>query len=99
MTAIASRTLSQSVGSACVIAFYLLYFWRVFKSNPGNRVVECGMITLVVFFSMLLFTRGDVPNWLFLSWVLMVVLLCFSTLFFLVQRGVRAARHTQRNVR
>jgi hypothetical protein len=75
--------------------FYALYFWRVFKKNPGNRVVECGVITLVVFLAMIpLIKLHDPPDWVFVVWLILVVLLCFSTLFFVVQCGYRAmVRH------
>ena len=85
------RTVGDTLGAAI---FYFLLFWRTFKSNPGNRVVECGVITLTVFFAMLMFVKpGDIPDWLFLLWLILVVLLCFSTLFFVAQRAYNAFRH------
>jgi len=85
----------QSIGGTlCAANFYFVYFWRVFKKNPGNRVVECGVITLMVFFAMISFSKlGDIPDWLFGLWLMLIVLLCFSTLFFVVQRAYRAFRH------
>jgi phosphoglycerol transferase MdoB-like AlkP superfamily enzyme len=81
-------------GTLCAAIFYFILFWRIFKRNPGNRVVECGVITLTVFFVMLLFSKfGNIPDWLFGLWLILVVLLCFSTLFFVVQRASRAFRH------
>jgi hypothetical protein len=69
---------------------YVAFFWRTFKSNPGNRLVECGSMTLIAFFAFLavasLSQPGKVPDWLILSWLILVLLLCISTLLFLAQR-------------
>jgi hypothetical protein len=82
---------------------YFIYFWRVLRSNPGNKLVECGTITLAVFFAMVPFSRipgftDHIPAWIFLPYILLVVLLCFTTLFFLAQRVwravIRGARHS-----
>jgi len=89
---------SRGVGSAVVILFYIVYLWRTFRSNPGNRLIECGTLTLIVFFPMVavsIFFRP--PDWLFFSWLILVVLLCFTTLFFLIQRGIRAGLNPQKN--
>ena len=82
----------HSVGVGVLVALsYWLFFWRVFKANPGNRLVECGCMTLIVFFALVPITRsGAAPDWLFGTWVILVLLLCFATLFFLFQRMVRA---------
>ena len=48
-------------------------------------------MTLVVFMAMLPLTSyRDIPGWLFGSWLVLLLLLCFSTLFFVVQRAYRA---------
>jgi hypothetical protein len=72
---------------------YGLFFWRIFKSNPGNRLIECGSITLIVFFAflaMIASNGGDAPGWLFGALLILVVLFCFATLFFLFQRMFHA---------
>ena len=35
-------------------------------------------------------SAGDVPDWLFGAWIVLIILLCFATLFFLLQRMIRA---------
>ena len=82
----------RTIGGGLLVFFlYGLFFWRQFKSNPGNRLVECGSITLIAFFAMIpINSAGDVPDWLFGSWLILIALLCFATLFFLLQRIFRA---------
>jgi uncharacterized membrane protein len=79
------------VGTFFVFLGYIAFFWRTFKSNPGNRLVECGSMTVIAFLAVIpLSQTGKVPDWLILSWVMLVVLLCLSTLFFLAQRIYQA---------
>ena len=85
-----------------VITAYMVFFWRVFRSNTGNRLVECGIITMVVFFAMVPFSRipgfaDRIPDRIFVSYILLLVLLCFATLFFLVQRIWQALIRCQRH--
>ena len=35
---------------------------------------------------------GKMPDWLLLSWLILVFLLCLATLFFLAQRAYQAVR-------
>jgi hypothetical protein len=56
-------------------------------------VVECGIITVALFLAMVPLSKlGDIPDWLFGAWIILVVLLCFSTLFFVVQTAYHALR-------
>jgi hypothetical protein len=84
----------QDIGVGCLITlFYAIYFWRTFKKNPGNRVVECGIITVALFLVMVPLSRlGNIPEWFFGTWLILVALLSFSTLFFVAQRAYRALR-------
>jgi hypothetical protein len=78
-------------GGLLVFGLYGLFFWRLFKGNPGNRLMESGSITLIVFLAMIpINSAGDVPDWLFGAWIVLIILLCFATLFFLLQRMIRA---------
>jgi hypothetical protein len=87
------RLIENIGGGLYSVVFYALFFWSVFKENPGNRVVECGVITLAVFFAMIPLTKlQNPPDWVFAPWLILVVLLCFSTLFFVVQRAYRTTR-------
>ena len=91
MIAIDGKMVQKIGGDLCAFFLYSLYFWRTFKRNPGNRVVECGSLTLIVFFAFLYFCKPqDLPDWVFGLWLILIVLLCFTTLFFVVQRIYRA---------
>lgn len=93
MITIPSPTLSGIATAVGAIAFYAASFWRIFKRNPGNRVIECGLIAIMVVLSMAFISRlGEISDWLFFPWLILVLLLCFSTLFFFVQSCVRAFR-------
>jgi heme A synthase len=86
-------------GTVFVVIAYTVYFWRMFKNNPGNRLVQCAIMTLVTFVAFIAFLTiiplgqiGGVPDWLLVSWVILVVLLCLSTIFFLAQRIRQSGR-------
>lgn len=56
-------------GGVLAFLLYGLFFWRVFKKNPGNKLVECGCITLTAFLVMIpINSAGAVPDWLFGVW-------------------------------
>jgi len=96
MTTIDGRIFQEVGGGLCSVGFYALLFWRTFKKNPGNRVVECGVITVAVFIAGLLLTKlQNPPIWMFASWLILVFLLCLSTLFFVFQRAYRAIRRNK----
>ena len=100
MISFGPRTLSESLSAICAAVFYGMFFWRTFKQNPGNRFVECGMITLMAFFALMLCNAlGAIPEWLFFVWLILVLVLSFSTLFYLGQRAVRFIRHCRQNAR
>ena len=81
------------VGGLGLIVFYGFGFWRIFKGNPGNKVIECGSITLMVFVVMLvLFKVPNFPVWVLASLGLLLFLLCLLTMVFLAQQGYRAMR-------
>jgi O-antigen/teichoic acid export membrane protein len=86
------------VGSFGLILLYGFSFWRIFKRNPGNRVIECGSITLMIFAVMIaLFRIPNFPTWI-VAWLgLLVFLLGLLTIFFLLQQGYRALRRSKTN--
>lgn len=79
------------------IGLFLLYsfiFWRLFKNNRGNRVIQCGSIALMLLMAMTVLMKiphfpVDVVAWLGLA----LFLLCLLTMFFLFQQGYRALRN------
>lgn len=82
----------RSIGEGLLILLlYGLFFWRLIQSKPRNRLLECGFLTLIVFTALVPVSNPrEVPEWLFGAWIILVILHCFSTLFFLFQRIFRA---------
>ena len=77
-----------------VAVVYWLSLWRIIKGNRGNRVIECGSITLMLFFLMMLLVKvTNVPDWVLSSLGLLLFLLCLLTMFFLLLQAVQAIRH------
>jgi hypothetical protein len=73
--------------------FYAFILWGTFKNNPGNRVIQCGSITLMLFLVMLALTR--IPKFPidYVAWLgPALFLLCMLTMFFLFQQGYCAVR-------
>jgi hypothetical protein len=85
----------RSIASFLVVAtVYWLSLWRIIKGNRGNRVIECGSITLMLFFLMMLLMKlASLPDWVLPSLGLLLLLLCLLTMFFLLVQGVQAIRH------
>jgi O-antigen/teichoic acid export membrane protein len=70
--------------------FYIYVFWNLIRTNPQNRVIQCGSLALIVFFLMIVLMR--IPN--FPAWYLgpLLFALCILTFIFLIQQGYRAIR-------
>lgn len=93
MMAADPQIIRRIIGGITLVLFYGFSFWRISKANPGNRVVECGSITLVVFTVMLASMRiPNSPAWISALLGLLVLILGSLTTFFLLQRGYRALR-------
>jgi len=59
-----ASSLRPIVSFLAVAVVYWLSLWRIIKGNRGNRVIECGSITLMLFFLiMLLMKLTSLPNW------------------------------------
>lgn len=77
-----------------VAVVYWLSLWRIIKGNRGNRVIECGSITLMLAFLMMLLMKiPNLPDWLLPSLGVLIFLLCLLTMFFLLLQGVQAIRN------
>ena len=72
---------------------YALILWRTFKDNSGNRVIQCGSITLMLFLVMVtLMQIPRVPSDYVAYLGPALFLLCMLTMFSLFQQGYRALR-------
>src|SRR5271165_3553909 len=81
---------ARSIG---LFFFYASIFWRTFKNNPGNRVILCGSITLMLFLLMLALARLPQVPIDYVAWLGPALsVLCMLTMFFLFQQRYRAFR-------
>ena len=80
------------VGSIGLVLFYGYSFWRIFKANPRNKVIECGSITIMVFVVILALFKAKLAVWVLPYLGMLVFWLGLLTMFFLAQRGYRALR-------
>lgn len=62
-----------------VTAFYAFAFWRIVKTNRGNRVIECGVISLALAFASGFAARSGAPDWVLESLGALLLLMCFLT--------------------
>jgi hypothetical protein len=62
-----------------VTAFYALALWRVVTTNRGNRVIECGVISLILVFAEGIAGRSGAPDWFLESFGILLLLMCFLT--------------------
>jgi hypothetical protein len=49
MTATQGNHLRTVGEGLLILLFFGLFLWRLLKSKPGNTLVECGFLTLIVF--------------------------------------------------
>jgi len=80
-------------GGIGLFLFYGYTFWRTFKTNSGNRVIECGSVTLMLLAIILaLFKVPNLPDWVLPYLAILLFALCMLTMLFLAQQGYRALR-------
>jgi hypothetical protein len=86
----------NKVHAARGVGLFFLYafiFWWTFKDNPGNRVIQCGSITLMLFLVMVALMQIPSVPFDYVAWLgPALLLLCMLTMFFLFQQGYRALR-------
>lgn len=76
-----------------LLLFYGFSFWRIVKSNKGNRVIECGSLALMCMAVLLVLAKvPNIPDWMPGAVGLLLLLLCLATMGFLVQQGYRAIK-------
>jgi hypothetical protein len=62
-----------------VTALYAFAAWRVVVTNRGNRVIECGVISLMLVFAEGFAARSNAPDWFLESFGILMLLMCFLT--------------------
>ncbi len=80
-------------GSTGLVLAYGISLWRIFKSNPGDRFIECGSITVMVFVLTLAVIRMHYfSDWVLESLEFLLYLLTFLSIFFMFQQVYRVLR-------
>jgi uncharacterized membrane protein len=75
-----------------VLGFYSFTFWRIIRTNRGNKVIECGSIAIILLFAVGVLSKLSAPDWLIGSLGLLLLLVCFLTVGLYIREGYRALR-------
>ena len=93
MIAVETNIVRRIIGSAGLILAYGISLWRIIKSSPGDRFIECGSITVMVFvMTMAVIRVRYFPDWVLESLEVLLYLLTLLSIFFMFQQGYRALR-------
>ena|SRR5712692_5294258 len=93
MIAVDTVIASRIMGSAGLILVYGFSLWRIFKSNPGDKFIDCSSITVMVFVLTMAATRiPHCPGWVLEFLELLLFPLTFLSIFFMFQQIYRALR-------
>jgi hypothetical protein len=93
MIAVDANLVRKIVGSAVLLLVYGLWLWRIFKSYPGDRFIQCASVTVMVLVAAGAANRiRNFPDWLWEPVTLLLCLLAFLSIFFMSQQGYRALR-------
>jgi hypothetical protein len=82
-----------------VIALYAFALWRIAAMNRGNRVIECGVISLVLLFAIGFAAKSNAPDWMVESLGCLMLLTCLLTLALFVLECYQALRRRINNSR
>jgi|SRR5690348_3423092 len=95
--AFGANLVNNVAGGIGIVLFYILPFWRIFKTNTEDRSIQCGAITIIMFVVMLVLVKiPNFPEWIFAALAVLMFALCLLTLFFFAQDAYRALRHRKR---
>jgi nucleoside recognition membrane protein YjiH len=75
-----------------VIAVYAIAGWRLVKANTGNKVIECGVISLVLVFAAGAVAKSHSPNWVMESIGTLMLLMCVATVGLFARECYQAIR-------
>jgi hypothetical protein len=62
-----------------VLTIYAVGFWRLYKANGRNKVVECGLISILLVFVVGFASKANAPDWMVVSLGILLLLMCFLT--------------------
>jgi hypothetical protein len=93
MVAVDANILRRVIGGAGLILAYGISTWRMIKSNPGDRFIECGSITVMILVvTLAVFRMRYFPDWVLESLEVLLFLMTFLSILFMFQQGYRALR-------
>jgi len=93
MIAVDENIAGGVVGSAGLVLTYGVSFWRIFKSNPGDKFIQSASVTVMVLAVTIAAMRIHYfPDWVLTSLEVLLYLLTFISIFFMFRDGYRALR-------
>jgi hypothetical protein len=103
MVAIDTNIVRIIIGTAGLLLAYGFSIWHVFKSDPDDRFIRCGSITVIIW-GLTRPTTAAVrtnffPDWVLTSLLVLLYVLTFLSIFFMLQGGYRAVRRRYRALR
>jgi hypothetical protein len=100
MVAFDTNVVRRIIGSTGLILAYGLSLWRIFKSNPGEKFIQCATITVMILVVTIAAIRTQFfPDWVLTSLECLLYLLTFLSIFFMFQEGYRALRRRKNTFR
>jgi hypothetical protein len=87
---------SSTIRAIAIGVLTVYAFWDIFRSNPGNRLLRCGIITLSLFLVMSVLA-WKVPAFPLEKLGVLLFFLCLLTMFFLMQRAFLAVRNRKKS--
>src|SRR5215469_6920116 len=78
---------------------YAFFFWRLIRSNRGDKFIQCGSITVMLFLVLMVLSRiphfplDDYATW----FAIPLFLLCVLTMFYLFQQIYRERKQFRRH--
>jgi hypothetical protein len=94
-------TLQTFLRGLIVTAIYAFATWRVVATSRGNRVIECGVISLILVFAEGFATRSNALDWVLESFGVLMLLMCFLTVALFARecyQGIRQRLGKSNNV-
>ncbi len=93
MIALDANIVRGIMGSVGLMLVYGLSLWRIFKSNPGDKFIECGSIAVMLLLVILASRKiPHFPSWILTFLMVLLYVMIFVSIFFMLQQGYRALR-------
>jgi hypothetical protein len=85
------------IGGVCLILAYSIAVWRIIKTNRGDKFIECGSITLMVFvLTMAAMRISYFPSWVIEFLQFLLYGLALASIFFGAQQGYHALSRSKK---